>query len=683
MKWLTNIFKQAKQKSVNFFRLSTTTGREHIFDIINLEAYHTSLYLFIGVSMIRETISSIPLELYRIKNNDGDVEEVINDPFRDLLTRPNERQTQKEFWKLSISYYLLAGEAFWYLERPTPNAAPTAKVNMRPDHVEVLISEETGEVRGYQFQKLNGERLFIQPENVLHFKNVDPTNPIRGIGVVRPATQRIITEREASKHQAETFRNQGRPDIAVFTNVDSLTEEAAAEARINWQKVYGRDQGSQAGFFGAEVRDLKLLNSSPKEMDFIESQNFLRDDILAALHVPKAMVTSDDVNLANSRTARINYLKEAVMPVLDAFLDVINNKYLVDEKEDMFITYESPVQEDREMLLKEAVELKQAGIIKINEARALMNFEFLDEGDILEGRSAPSIQLAIRNEKLRKEALQHIKKRTLLYKKNHATAAVTKLLEEKNVTRYRNPVFNTNELKNAYLRAYNENVDRKALSFLDHIIVYNEGLLKRIMKQMEDFGVNVDNIFNVNDEIRTAKEVFIPLMKEMYSRVGQETLDNIANGFAVTERASEHFYTLMEMERQLELRAEFFITSMLNTDWKQMKEIILEGLEQGMSVAEIGRALRKYFDDMSVSRGKMIARTETGRLVSQATQDAYEQSEFVTGKEWLTVGDADVRHEHSANEAQGAIGKYERFQNGESYPGEASINCRCALAPTV
>jgi SPP1 gp7 family putative phage head morphogenesis protein len=113
-----------------------------------------------------------------------------------------------------------------------------------------------------------------------------------------------------------------------------------------------------------------------------------------------------------------------------------------------------------------------------------------------------------------------------------------------------------------------------------------------------------------------------------------------------------------------------------------MRYIISQGLTDGLGVDEIGRNLRKYFDDMSVARAKTIARTETGRLVSLATNEAYRQSAFVTGKEWLTARDDRVRPEHQLNDRK-VVAVDGIFPNGESYPGEKSINCRCAIAPAI
>jgi len=671
----------AVQKSIEFSTTSNGAfgGLEDYFDSYNLKTFRESLYLFIGVSMIRETVSSIPLEMYQIKNKEGDVEQIFDDPILDLIERPNKNQTQKEFWKLSIAYYLLGGETFWYLERERPGAIPTAMVNMRPDNVNILFSANNKEIIGYEFVQSNGQTISIAVEDVLHFKNIDPLNPVRGIGVVRPATQRIVTEKEASKHQANTFKNQGRPDIAVFTSAD-LTEEAIEDGRARWQKAFGEDKGSQVAFFGEQTKDLKVLNTNPKEMDFINTQGFLRDDILASLHIPKAMITSDDVNLANSKTARINYIKEACLPVLDTFIDIINNKFLNDLDQGRFVTYESPVNEDRELLKTEAVDLKQAGIITVDEARGLLNYDNIEGGDTLAPSQNP-LALAWKNVRIKKMARHVMRKRPVLVKKFKAVEAVRNLIEaEKSVKRSRNSVFSTPELRMGYVKAYHKNIDSKAKLFKQTIDVYNRGFEKRIIEHIEKFGINPKSFFDVTVEMVTAKGIFNPLMASMYAKIGQETLDNVASGFS--SKASESFKTHEEMLQQLEHRAEFFINSMLNTDYEELSNILVDQMAEGSGVDAIARKIREYFDDMSVARAKTIARTETGRLVSQATNEAYNQSAFVTGKEWMTAGDDRVRDEHVMN-AGVIVDTNETFPSGEHYPGEQTINCRCVLAPAV
>jgi HK97 family phage portal protein len=668
------------KKSVRIFSSvrMLSNGAEDFLDWTNLSSFKDSLYLFIGVSMIRDTISSTPLELYQIKNSDGDVEYISDDPIVDLFNRPNSRQTKMEFWKLAVSYYLLSGDSFWYLERENEKQVPRAMVNMRPDAVEIALSADTKEPIGYSFTKANGSIITLAPWEVLHTKNIDPTNPIRGVGVVRPATYRIIAEKEAANYQLRSFKNQGRPDIAVFLDED-LDDEKIADAREKWKKAYEGDNQSRVGFFGSNAKEVKLLSVTPKEMEGRDTLHFLRDDILAALRIPKQMI-DPDVNYNNSVVAYANYIRNACEPILDAFIDVINNKLLSDFLTDKFFIYETDVGEDREIKLKEATELKREGIISVNEAREIMNYPEVEGGDIRETSSSP-FQLSIKRARAKRQAMSVIKNRAYLRNKFSANKALKDLfIITDGVARQRNSVFNTPELKDWYIKVFNENIDRKAETFKDAVDIYNNDLLGRIKNNFETIGVTVDNFINVGNELREARNIFLPIMQNMFKRAGQDTMDTIANGFS--EKASEQFYTPEDVLRELELRAEFFIGSMIDTDFNELRYIISQGLSDGLGVEEIGRTLRQYFDDMSVARARTIARTETGRLVSLATNEAYRQSAFVTGKEWLTARDDRVRPEHQVNDRK-IVAVDGVFPNGESYPGEKSINCRCAIAPAI
>ena len=696
MKLFSSVKDKAKkivEKSVTFLSTSgTMIGVENYQDVLNLNTYKESLYLFIGVSMIRDTVASIPLEMHRVINKEGDTEEVGTDDFMTVLGRPNYLQTQMEFWKLAVAYYLLAGETFWYLERGGGNKI-ISMVNMRPDHVEILLTKDRMEIIGYKFFKSDGQTLILSVEEVLHIKNIDPTNTSRGVGVVRPATQRIITEREASKYQALTFKNQGRPDIAVFTDVD-LQEEDAEEARTRWNKIYSGNERSAAGFFGNGVKDIKLLNASPNEMDFMGTQNFLRDDILAVLRIPKAMLTSDDVNLANSKTARINYVKEACLPILDVFLDVINNKLLTEEMgSDKFITYDNPVNEDREQMVKEATELFKAEIVTKDEARDILGYEVVDGGDEFYSPSGSMFELSMKKKALAKKAKAVLKHRNITVLKLGAAQALAEASEAQQafaIDREQNSVYHNEELKEFYIKNFNDGIQKKADTFKDVIELYNQGLLTRILEQFETLGVNPANIFDPVTEIKEAKGLFTPVLLQMYDKAGNDAMSMISNAY---NKNAETFYTADEIIQQLELRSEFFITSMLNTDFKEMQAIIAERLEAGDSIQQIGQAMRLYFDKMSVARAKTIARTETARIINRGTLDAHEQSAFVTGSQWLTSRDKNVRpganaalagtvNDHVQNDGK-VRSSGETFPNGETYPGELTINCRCALAPVV
>lgn len=631
-------------------------GFEHYTDSHVLRSYQDSLYLFIGVSLIAKHATGVELDLYKIKNTKGETEEVLDHPIIDLMSKPNPFQTRRELMEVSFSHYLLAGDVFWYV-----NLEEKEMHVLRPDYVEIVLTNDRRSILAYEYR--HGDVQSFRPENIIHIKNPNPTDILRGIGVVRPASVRIATEKEASTYQANFFKNQGRPDFVVFSD-DEVTEDKSDNFRMRWKRLFGGNQAGQVGVFGANVKDIKELNKTPKEMDFTASQHFLRDDILAALHVPKAMVTTDDVNLANSKEAYRMFLQEAVIPVLDAFVDAINNKLLPAIDDALFFTFEDPTPNDREMMLKEVTQLKQAGVITANEGRAEYGYEAMDGGDEL------ATQRLANDRQLMDQAKAILRTRRTLYRKFKAIESITVL----NTTpaRQMNSIFATKSMKEAFAKAYNDKVDRKATILEDAILRYQEGLQERILAS--DFDLN--GFMDKDTEKRLAREALGPVVVRLYTEGGQEALD------AMFRKSADRFFADEVLLAALDGRIFFFTDSMTETAFEILKARIVSGISAGDSLDKLASDIRGVFKDWGRKRAMMIARTETGFALSKATNDAYGQSSVVTGKEWITVGDDKVRHEHVMNDGA-IIAKGGTFPNGEAYPAEHSINCRCVLGPAV
>lgn len=658
--YMPNLFTKLFTKSVGTTFTTFLNGADSVVDSRNISDYKKSLYLYIAVSMIAKRAAGIPLELYKIKNKAGDVEEVLSHPLLDLLYNPNDFNSQREFVELSITYYLLSGDCFWALER---NGSKIVQIyTLRPDRVQIVLSSDRKRVVAYEYRDSNLTRF--APEDIVHTRNVDPENPLRGIGVITPASSRIATEIEAAKYQANFFKNQGRPDLAVISD-GVVTKEKSDEARKTWKQIFGSNKAGEVAFLGSNTK-IQELNKTPKEMDFIQSQNFLRDDILAALRIPKAMITSDDVNLANAQVAERLFLTEAVVPVFDTFIDSLNNRLVSQVDDSVFIDFTDPVPQDREMMLKEHT----AGVgkwITQNEAREETGRPLLeghDElGPVAFNNTAPQ---------LLETAKQHLRKRPLLVKKLDAMEKMADLVISTSPKREMNSVFPTKAMKESYAKAYNDRIDRKADVAKEAIDEVFEAMQERVLAT--DLGV--DGFMDVQAEKRLAKQAMTPVMIKLYEEGGQAALD------ALFKKGVDTFWADAVLLSAIEGRVAFFADSIVDTTFEVLKGKIVSGLANGDGPDKIASSLREYFTDMSSKRAKTIARTETGYALSKATNDAYNQSSVVTGKEWLTVGDGNVRPEHVENNGV-IVAKGGTFPNGESYPAHHSINCRCVLIPAV
>lgn len=121
---------------------------------------------------------------------------------------------------------------------------------------------------------------------------------------------------------------------------------------------------------------------------------------------------------------------------------------------------------------------------------------------------------------------------------------------------------------------------------------------------------------------------------------------------------------------------------------KTLRVNISRGLLTGEHPTEIARRLNGTFDQWK-RRALTIARTETNRIMSKATQDRIKELDargIKSANRWDATHDSATRESH--RKVDGEVRKVgEKFSNGVLRPGDGppaeSINCRCALLPAL
>ncbi len=127
-------------------------------------------------------------------------------------------------------------------------------------------------------------------------------------------------------------------------------------------------------------------------------------------------------------------------------------------------------------------------------------------------------------------------------------------------------------------------------------------------------------------------------------------------------------------------RAGAFIKAMTRTDKKLLTNFIFAN--SGMNERPLARTILKQPNlstivDNSGYRARRIIRTERHRMTWGSSLEFAKEAGSQT-KEWRTVGDGRVRNDHRALNGE-IVAIDEAFSDGEAYPGESSINCRCHL----
>jgi len=346
-----------------------------------LEQYEKSLYVFACVYKIAEKVASTDFDLYQILNSKGDVREIQNHPALDLIHKVNPFQTKSEFLKITMINKKLCGDAFWYKVR-NERGQVVELWNLRPDFIEIVKDPESF-IKAYKFNKADGTQEIFDPANIVHFKYPTPLDDFFGTSPIKSATVRIDTESYAGQYQRDFFLNNARPDGVIKVNAGmNIDAETKDEIREEFEKRHkGVGKNSRLAIVEGDI-EYQQVSINQREMDFIESMKFTRDDILVAFGVPKAIVAiTDDVNRANAETSMYIFLSEVIKPELTMLMEKINEMLIIpDFGDNLFLTFDDPTPENREQTIKEYETGVKNNYLLINEIRAKENLEPIEGG---------------------------------------------------------------------------------------------------------------------------------------------------------------------------------------------------------------------------------------------------------------------------------------------------------------
>ena len=637
---------------------------------VNLQTnYQNSLYITRALEIIQDAVASVDFNLYKIINTKGEYELVPTSELINLLYRPNPLQTKSEFWKLIIINYKLSGEAFIRIIKEEGKNKPAMLISLNPKDVEVRLTEQ-GEIK-YKLSKPNGLQEELSSEDIVYFKNPNPNSQLRGFSILRPLYARIEAEIKATEYQANLFGKNGNPDGILNVKGGSDADMLGKIKQAFYNSFRGKNESNRVAVIGGDVTYTPLQTGN-NTLDFIASKNNVRDEVFMALGVPKSLVTSDDVNRANSEAGLQQFMQFTISPMFKMILEVLNERFVIPNYgEEYFIQTQDLVLENKAQLLEEA----KAGIDKwltTNDIRQRYGYDPIDGGDVL--NKMTGMQSFNNTEP---QVLQNaFKTRQNLY---------TKLKHQEDFKAFRakqlyKKATASPEFKVKFVKAINSVRDKGELLMKKEATKMFKEQMQRVLQKAEEVGINIttaSDLFNYAKEKREVEKAVLPLYTTIAVQAGNVALTPIK---IITSKGNS-FVMNSVLYKQLEHRANLFSESVTDTTYEKISIIVADNLDKG--VDEIKKGLKEYFIGISNTRAEAIARTESGYMTSLGTQMAYEESEVVEGKEWLSAGDNLVRDDHRDNEAEGVIGVKSAFQNGEHFPAENSINCRCALAPVV
>lgn len=679
-------------------------------------------------------VSKVDFELYSIGLKNGAITyDLIEDhPLLDLLDKFNPRTTKSDGIYMTQSHKKLTGDAFWLLDK---NGSTVQNIFvLPPDKIELDIADPTDStadlIKEYIYvDTIDGKQVtrHYAPDQIIHFKKPNPRNPFRGYGTVEAIADTIDSDILSNSTQKKFFE-RGAISNFVLTSEGKITQDQLKRIRAEMRAMYsGPENAFTTMIFGNGLKPADI-GFSNRDMQFLDILEWYRDKIMIGFGNTKASIgIIDDVNRASFDGSYSGWLRSTVKPDMDSIIGTINEFLVPLFGDHLVLGYKDPVPEDVTDDVAEAVQLKAAGIMTLNEARERVGLDAIEGGDEMNTPATQNPQ-DNKNPKDNKDpnAKQPAKNISRIYRRKQVDESIPaglRHIDLKSILRSRGIYYEqkmNKEFKEAAIPVIRQmltnkkskktdvKVETTSSGFtLEQLVAYYEKQIKVVDILEEQFNTAVLRILDTvkeqalnsvhgNKSIKALNRFIVN--KDLFDEEALQTKAQLdltpilmqavasAGQIALDMAGIDDTYIPFKIHDAIRAMVDKFAQSMLSTDKDKLTSIIADGTESGQTITEISDKINLEFGEYSKMQATRITRTEVLRASNMAAEDAFIQSGVVEGKQWLVSPSnvCDLCSPYSGKTIKLKTNFYtpddSGFQDGNP---PLHVNCRCVLIPVI
>jgi HK97 family phage portal protein len=347
------------------------------------DAYKSFPIVRSAIDCIADSISSLGIKVNKVKG--GQITEQPNHAFYDVFRNPNPRDTASEFLESVAKNLDTYGNCFIQIEK----VGGTVELYVMITKYVAIIPDKAKKVKAYKYI-INGNEVLLKPEEVIHIKFVDPTDPYYGSPVLSSAKEVLNIESNRLKFASAFFKNSAIPPAVLETD-GYLAETTLGKLRGDWHRMH---QGStNFGRIAILTGGLKFkpLASPIKDMDFSALKELSNSDILSLFRIPPSVLGDQkDISGDEGKGSITAYWRSSVIPRVRRIEDALN-KGLKDlvfgggaYRFEFDLKNIAALQDDKESIAKYLATLVGSSIMTGNEGRAVVGLpkstaKYMDE----------------------------------------------------------------------------------------------------------------------------------------------------------------------------------------------------------------------------------------------------------------------------------------------------------------
>jgi HK97 family phage portal protein len=349
MNLLKRIFFHEKAPAQN--TLLRKKGDEHTFPLLDNfenfslvsfakgnEAYLYSAWVNIAVGILIRNIARADFALLR----GGDY--VKNGPLYELFRRPNRLMSRYDLWKETAAWWYLEGEAFWWAGPEYSGGIPKELYVLDPRR---LRHEGEGGCPSGSFGVLSGnfsarthrwfyqtdtELIPILQDELIHFRDWNPWNAVRGINPLAALALELEQDYYANKANSTLLKNNAIP-MGILKTEQSIRPEEADAIERRLESKYGAVKAGRKIAVLGKGTEFKPLSFTPDVVKLFELKRWNLYTILAKYGIPPRVANINDktTSLSGKDTAEQHaaFWKYTLIPTLKQFENILETQFFI------------------------------------------------------------------------------------------------------------------------------------------------------------------------------------------------------------------------------------------------------------------------------------------------------------------------------------------------------------------
>lgn len=617
-------------------------------------------------------------------------------PANEFLVSPNPYNTIGDIKVHEVESLMLAGNGYLGFDNFV-NGIPTEFYPLEPWRTRIRPNAK-GMPDGFEYFIDPSKTVSYKYTEICHSKVYNVNDPFYGRSRIEPVHSELLLDHYVKRYNKNFFKNDATPSGMIFPNDPGGVDFEQIKAWTQkWEERYRGVENSHK--FGIFPVDGKFESFSPplKDMAFLELLKFDREQILAVLGAPPALVgVYEYANYANSDIQKQLFWENAVLPIITLIEEALNQQimYRFYDRDHVYkfdLSGVQALQEDEKIRAETDAILVRSNIMTVNEVRAERNLEAVEWGDepvlnnlsgLLPGAgdgqqdntdgTADNGKVGVAAPAIRKKVVSLAQS----FWKSHDGYLIP---NEKRFLAVFKPF--VRQQKQRVL----DNLDRvtnKGLTSFNLLWVIKAMDMHLQGKDNPDYPEEANRIFNLEAEDIGYAEVSIPMFQRSLIESGNDVMDYFSIDFNLSVNNPEVKVAIQQFYNRSKL--------FNKTTYRKIQDILREGYEAGSSINEIKKQINQTYTFLTSSRAEMIAQTEMNGVINRGRRLAYKGA-GISKHEWIATFDSKVRDTHIYTNGEVVeIGKpFTKLSAPLVEPGDPSgpahevINCRCTTMPVL